>query len=412
MLAAEYASLRPGGADSEAAQAPRAPTPQSPQSGADLEALRDRVHAAPEPLVALSISGGGIRSATFALGAVQGLARAEMLPRFDYVSTVSGGGYLGGWLSAWCARNDQGVASVSAALKASLDKPPAAVGQVDPVAHLRAYNSYLSPKLGFMSGDTWSLAATIVRNMALNWLVGLPLLCAVLLLPHVFVQLVHLLSPPPDALAPPGGLWASAVWTPAGALGLVSAASFMLSIFSILRLLPAGGDDTRRGQDYLLWVWLPMFLSVLAYLPAAYQPLPGTADAATLMCQTDATLVRLAQEVMGRLGPLAVALLVFLGWLRRRRGQFRNLGVMAVSLMSLAIGSGLMAWLAIDVLPLLHCDPPLTQPASSRTVFGWDLFVTVAPPLALDGSPGGQRVVRGRFQPLAAGRRSRVAGPP
>lgn len=366
ILAAEHASLRPS---------------QPPLPVDSLEALRERVHAAPEPTVALCISGGGIRSATFALGAVQGLAKAEMLQRFDYVSTVSGGGYLGGWLSAWCARKDQGIAQVSAALKAALDKPSATGDQVDPVAHLRAYNSYLSPKLGFMSDDTWSLAATIVRNMALNWLVTLPLLCAVLLLPHVFAQMVHLLSPPPDALAPPGGSWGSTVSTWAGALGLLSALCFVLSVFSILRLLPAGGDDTKGRQDYLLWVWSPMCVAVLAYLPAAYQPLEGTLDAATLMCRTDPTPARLMEEVGGRLYPLAVALLAFLGWLRLRRRPFHNIGTLAVSLLSLAIGIGLMGWLAIDVLPLLSCGSAPTD----RAVTGWELFVTAAPPMLWAG---------------------------
>src|SRR5437868_2014333 len=49
-------------------------------------------------LCGLSISGGGIRSATFGLGVLQGLAAVGLLPRFDYLSTVSGGGYIGSWL--------------------------------------------------------------------------------------------------------------------------------------------------------------------------------------------------------------------------------------------------------------------------------------------------------------------------
>ena len=53
---------------------------------------------------ALCFSGGGIRSATFGLGIVEGLARNGLLKRFDFLSTVSGGGYLGSWLSAWIAR--------------------------------------------------------------------------------------------------------------------------------------------------------------------------------------------------------------------------------------------------------------------------------------------------------------------
>ncbi|MDX6303281.1 MAG: hypothetical protein QOI77_250, partial [Blastocatellia bacterium] len=47
----------------------------------------------PAPRSALCLSGGGIRSATFNLGLLQGLARHELLSKFDYLSTVSGGGF-------------------------------------------------------------------------------------------------------------------------------------------------------------------------------------------------------------------------------------------------------------------------------------------------------------------------------
>src|ERR1700720_3451361 len=53
---------------------------------------------------ALCLSGGGIRSATFNLGILQGLARHKLLDRITYLSTVSGGGFIGGWLSAWVRR--------------------------------------------------------------------------------------------------------------------------------------------------------------------------------------------------------------------------------------------------------------------------------------------------------------------
>ena len=49
----------------------------------------------------LAISGGGIRSGTFALGGLQALAERKLLPELDYLSTVSGGGYIGCWLAAW-----------------------------------------------------------------------------------------------------------------------------------------------------------------------------------------------------------------------------------------------------------------------------------------------------------------------
>ncbi|MGB8288077.1 MAG: patatin-like phospholipase family protein [Rhizobium ruizarguesonis] len=48
----------------------------------------------------LALSGGGIRSATFSLGVLVALSRRNLLPEFDYMSTVSGGGYTGSFLTS------------------------------------------------------------------------------------------------------------------------------------------------------------------------------------------------------------------------------------------------------------------------------------------------------------------------
>ncbi|HEU0215211.1 MAG TPA: patatin-like phospholipase family protein, partial [Stellaceae bacterium] len=57
--------------------------------------------ASTQRLSALCLSGGGIRSAAFSLGVIQGFADKDLLSKFNYLSTVSGGGYIGSWLSAW-----------------------------------------------------------------------------------------------------------------------------------------------------------------------------------------------------------------------------------------------------------------------------------------------------------------------
>ena len=138
------------------------------------------------PLAALCLSGGGIRSATFNLGVLQALSRRGLLGEFDYLSSVSGGGYVAGWLRAWAHRRGS-MASVAAALA-----PPVAGDAVDPLKpeptpldHLRSYSNYLTPRLGAFSGDTWALAATLVRNLVLNWLVLIPALAAVVAIPQV-----------------------------------------------------------------------------------------------------------------------------------------------------------------------------------------------------------------------------------
>src|SRR5215468_359547 len=61
-------------------------------------------YAADSGLMGLCFSGGGIRSATFNLGVLQGLAQLRLLRCFDYLSSVSGGGYIHQWLAAWSKR--------------------------------------------------------------------------------------------------------------------------------------------------------------------------------------------------------------------------------------------------------------------------------------------------------------------
>ena len=138
---------------------------------------------------ALCLSGGGIRSASFGLGIMQGLATHERLRRFEYLSTVSGGGYTGSWLSAWMQRD--GVERVHEQLKPrDAAKDDFARRDVEPSAirHIRSYSSYLAPRIGFFSADTWTVIATIARNIFLIWLVVLPVLAAGLLLPRFIIS--------------------------------------------------------------------------------------------------------------------------------------------------------------------------------------------------------------------------------
>src|SRR5256885_17101393 len=50
--------------------------------------------------VGLALSGGGIRSAAFSLGVLQAINHNDALRNVDYLSTVSGGGYMGCALTA------------------------------------------------------------------------------------------------------------------------------------------------------------------------------------------------------------------------------------------------------------------------------------------------------------------------
>jgi len=134
--------------------------------------VRNAVDSSATDLAALCLSGGGIRSATFALGVMQGLARYGLLSQFHYLSTVSGGGYIGSWLSAW--RRHASDAEVFKTLNISQ-----LTGKEAPqVRGLRADSNYLTPSLGLLSADTWTLIALSIRNLVLNWLLFVPFLWA------------------------------------------------------------------------------------------------------------------------------------------------------------------------------------------------------------------------------------------
>ena len=161
--------------------------PAAPERSRDLAWLYELIHR--RARAALCFSGGGIRSATFGLGVLQGLARHGLLDKFDYLSTVSGGGYLGSWLTAWAHRHPRGRDGVIDDLRrqptSPLDPEP------QPIQHLRQYSNYLSPRFGAFSVDTWTLFATYGRNLLLNWLVLIPLLLAGLAAPRIYVAIVR-----------------------------------------------------------------------------------------------------------------------------------------------------------------------------------------------------------------------------
>lgn len=138
-----------------------------------------------KPLLGVAFSGGGIRSATFNLGIVQGLAKSGLLPRVDYLSTVSGGGFVGTWLHGVIKRHAGGDPR-RPDLKSLLTRPesvPHGEAADDPIVFLRNYSSYLAPDMGLFSADFWVMVAIWFRNMMLNLLVLIPFLVVVSLIP-------------------------------------------------------------------------------------------------------------------------------------------------------------------------------------------------------------------------------------
>jgi len=163
-----------------------------------------------QPLSGIAISGGGIRSASFALGVIQALAWRGALSKFDYLSTVSGGGYIGSSLTwflhkAWkvpardethdmpkCCQAEKDYirfgtdgACFPYGVKERLSEPddPGGVRAKSAVLrHLRQNASYLNPGHGITGA---SLFAIILRGMLVSAAVYFPiLLLGIYLLTH------------------------------------------------------------------------------------------------------------------------------------------------------------------------------------------------------------------------------------
>jgi hypothetical protein len=205
------------------------------------EKLQDFVTRAGDlNLSALCLSGGGIRSAAFALGVVQGLAARKILSTFDYLSTVSGGGYTGAMLTSWVQR--AGYENV----EKELVDGPQTNATISPLQHLRRYSSYLSPSAGLLSTDMLALIALYVRNLLLNWFVLIP----ILLLGIIALKVIT--------------LWA---WTsqasPTGIamLGLLAVALAGMSMVDSLQQRPGWCDESSSRSRFIALELLPTLLA-------------------------------------------------------------------------------------------------------------------------------------------------------
>ena len=335
-----------------------------------------QIHQLERPLAALCISGGGIRSATFALGALQGLAERGLLEQFDYLSTVSGGGYIGSWLTAWKHRAG-GLAKILPALRADSLATPEPLG-ADPVHHLREYNNYLSPKLGAFSPDAWTLVATVLRNMALNWMILIPLLLLFLLLPRYvvgvlsFPELVHgdavFVDGVRDYSAKALDAISMSPWVDLG-LPLASALLFGFALLNIMRYLPGLGHRDHSRADYRRLVLTPLILAVFSFLMF---------DSLYFLGSRFANYSNLSWVLVWATVPAAGAWLAYLLLsVRSLRSVLQLLfGPLTFAVAAMAAGTGLAAWVATNLL--LWSPNPEAQTS-------WAEYATFGPALVLLG---------------------------
>lgn len=124
-------------------------------------------------VVGLALSGGGIRSSAMCLGVLQALNHHGLIERIDYLSTVSGGGYIGTSLSTTMTVTGRfvfGERPAGATVTAS------EISDTPSVGHIRNYSNYLVPA-GFR--DLLTGIAIVARGLIAN--IGLTLPVVLLL---------------------------------------------------------------------------------------------------------------------------------------------------------------------------------------------------------------------------------------
>ena len=133
----------------------------------------------------MGISGGGIRSASVGLGVMQALVVApgkSLLSKIDYLSTVSGGGYIGSALTWFLHKG------LPDGRRAGTDPDNFPLGQIGSGARsepernlildfIRQHGNYLLPGQGL---NVLSLLGVTIRSMFISLLVYLSLLTAIM----------------------------------------------------------------------------------------------------------------------------------------------------------------------------------------------------------------------------------------
>lgn len=214
-----------------------------------------------EPVVALALSGGGVRSATFCLGLVRGLAYNGLLPRIDYLSTVSGGGYVGAVLGRLVMA--LGIDGAQEQLKRSDSMT---------LTWLRRYGRYLAPK---GARDYGMAVATYLRAAAAIHLeIGLLALLvgAVIVLPHALQHAWYVFD---------AELWRGwpSVWLPLALVAWLLTGPGAMLLYWTMRDDSAGVTrpvkSALRWQDAALVLGVMFALAFIAFAPSSL--LPGIA---------------------------------------------------------------------------------------------------------------------------------------
>ena len=214
-------------------------------------------------LKGVCFSGGGIRSATFNLGVLQALAGRRKLGSVDYLSSVSGGGYIHQFFCSWIACEN--LPKVEEQLS-PLPEDSTRTVWPDPIRWLRRYSNYLTPQKGLLTIDTWAAVSVWLRNTILNQIILLSSLLFALLLPHAPL-LAGFDATSQTTMPVSGGLVPASVTV---LLFAIAAVDLLIGLHRCTRV----GARKRVGfgqREVLFLIVLPVFLALFVVSPFVYR---------------------------------------------------------------------------------------------------------------------------------------------
>lgn len=337
--------------------------------------------------VGLALSGGGIRSATFALGVLQGLAKLRLLRRIDYMSTVSGGGYAGGFLGALFSpeRLQPQLTPLlqTENVRRELETQPGA--ETFAIHWLRENGHYLSPS----RGSNLMLTAILLRN----WISVLVTLYIAAITLFLWEDVVRAALPLLDrtALQVSNSVgyiaWCSPTW-----ILPLACFVFALPLGAAYWLVPA------RPKGRLLPSWISLLIAWA-----------GLGAVATLANVHAVAAERPIQYALG--GFAGVLVVACVAWRffhddDPSMTRFRLTRALKTMLTTLLV---LVAWAAIDTLAQTLYALTTTSPDLMREIGGW--FAALLAPLAAIAAFG-SKVLNFFHQQTGAKKQSKLVSVP
>jgi choline dehydrogenase-like flavoprotein len=318
---------------------PTAVLPDESKTDADQSRL-------PRNTVGLALSGGGIRSSTFALGVLQALAEKNRLRDIDFLSTVSGGAFIGSFLGRLFTRETVKMAGdpcerVQETLKDTRSAP---------LQWLRTQANYI-----FATGTS-----DLRLNLAVLWR---NIVSVYLVLGAVLFTTFGLLA-----------------WLPHGVAILLDRSGAM----QLHQLLwPHFAPPVICGLTLSVWWWLPVLALGLAVLPAtlgywlapridSYRPYPFFSLIAWVVLLTGSLIAFKIPH--GMLYAAGINLVLVLAWLwqeatrlgtirgRETEDARRHVGAIVRNRVVRSIGEALFiffaltAWVVLDTFAILFAQ--------------------------------------------------------